>query len=575
MEMIIRKENMATTLTPAQITLIAPTPSTSSPSQSKRNTIIYPQSSRRMTPLIILLLLNFLNERCYYCNGFVIPSQTSSLVKHYPFPSSMFIDERKYKTTSSSSSSSSSSSLSSLNIDAGSDTITTAQNPNPFSLPLTLLTAGLAFDSYTEPPPESSRWERGTSGLNVAFLSPSFTKTLYNGLLCITPIAAYDLPREGASSESKGGIVESILSGSGTDAYLLVAVAEGNWKEDIADIDKAGTYHDGVLALNGCAHIGRSNTAWSNVDEKKVLKNQQKQQKALMKKKKKNASSSSDVPVSASYYIPPVDASLFEKMGVNQKGGTAVWKNDPSFYLYVQDPKKARLAFTVMDDKKITLEKSLNVMGSIGGGGNDDGGKKKNEGGTGGVAVGSCHRELVDLINGAGFEGDVVERAKESVLQRMMNKTKKKDDNINTEDVANEEEWDNVISEATGAGTWQGKIKLTSRPKISGSDKNNNVMAGVAAGAMMGGPAGAAVGGLVGGMYGGKVSIVSRKLYVYFEMCVLCNFYGLCLIWFGLGYMIWFICFVLYCITNFVLVMDLVVFFLESDNNKNQKLFVE
>merc|ERR1719162_911308 len=135
---------MATTLTPAQITVIAPTPYSSSSSQSEKSTIIYPQPSRGMTPLIILLLLNFLNERCYYCNGFVIPSQTSSLVKQYPFPSSMFIDEVKYKTTSSSSSSSS---LSSLNIDAGSDTITTAQNPNPFSLPLTLLTAGLAFDS--------------------------------------------------------------------------------------------------------------------------------------------------------------------------------------------------------------------------------------------------------------------------------------------------------------------------------------------------------------------------------------------------------------------------------------------
>ena len=61
------------------------------------------------------------------------------------------------------------------------------------------------------------------------------------------------------------------MTGSGTDAYLLVAVAEGKWKEDIELIEKE-KFNDGVLALKGCAHVGRSSTAWSNVDKKKAEK---------------------------------------------------------------------------------------------------------------------------------------------------------------------------------------------------------------------------------------------------------------------------------------------------------------
>ena len=133
-----------------------------------------------------------------------------------------------------------------------------------FDLSTALFCSSLAFDAYSEPDPNSSRWERGASGVNVAFQSTAFTRSMYKGLLQIQPIKCIDLPDEDDTAEG-------LMTGSGTDAYLLVAVAEGKWKEDIEYIEK-DKYNDGVLMLKGCAHVGRSSTAWSNIDEKKAKK---------------------------------------------------------------------------------------------------------------------------------------------------------------------------------------------------------------------------------------------------------------------------------------------------------------
>merc|ERR1740136_46567 len=114
---------------------------------------------------------------------------------------------------------------------------------------------------HTEHPKDSSRWERGSSGLNVAFQSQSFTRSLYSGLLRITPLSCSDLPDDDSTSES-------LLTGSGVDAYLLVAVAEGRSTADVTQIE-TDRYSGGVTALAGCAHVGRSTTAWSNVQEGK------------------------------------------------------------------------------------------------------------------------------------------------------------------------------------------------------------------------------------------------------------------------------------------------------------------
>lgn len=52
-----------------------------------------------------------------------------------------------------------------------------------FDLNTALFCGGLAFDAYLEPPANSSRWERGSKGMNVAFLSQAFTRNLYKGLV--------------------------------------------------------------------------------------------------------------------------------------------------------------------------------------------------------------------------------------------------------------------------------------------------------------------------------------------------------------------------------------------------------
>ena len=188
------------------------------------------------------------------------------------------------------------------------------REPQKFDLTTALFCGGLAFDAYAEPPANSSRWERGSSGLNVAFQSQAFTRSLYRGLVEVTPIRCTDLPDEDDKAEE-------LLSGKGVDASLLVAVAEGKWKEDVQIIEKE-RHHDGVYQLKGCAHVGQSTTAWSNINENKGKANAKK-------------------GLSGAYYIP-------SSWG---KGGTAVWtETEPSFYLYVQEPETARLVFTVMDD---------------------------------------------------------------------------------------------------------------------------------------------------------------------------------------------------------------------------------
>lgn len=151
------------------------------------------------------------------------------------------------------------------------------------------------------------------------------------------------------------------MTGSGTDGYLLVAVAEGKWKEDIKIIEKE-KYNDGVLSLQGCAHVGRSSTAWSNVNENKA--------KADYKKGKG----------SGAYHIK-------SSWG---KGGQAIWENDDPFYLYVQDPSNARLVFTVMDD---------DIVGN-------------------GSPIGSTSRKLADILPAAKID-DPVSMMKEQVMTRM------------------------------------------------------------------------------------------------------------------------------------------------------------
>jgi len=73
------------------------------------------------------------------------------------------------------------------------------------------------------------RWERGSSGLNAAFASNAYTRSLYRGIVEVTPIRATDC----------------LLTGKGVDAALLVSVMEGAWTEDVQKLEKE-MFHNGV-----------------------------------------------------------------------------------------------------------------------------------------------------------------------------------------------------------------------------------------------------------------------------------------------------------------------------------------
>eukprot|EP00578_Thalassiosira_sp_NH16_P021655 CAMPEP_0181086980 /NCGR_PEP_ID=MMETSP1071-20121207/6035_1 /TAXON_ID=35127 /ORGANISM="Thalassiosira sp., Strain NH16" /LENGTH=919 /DNA_ID=CAMNT_0023168851 /DNA_START=45 /DNA_END=2804 /DNA_ORIENTATION=- len=314
----------------------------------------------------------------------------------------------------------------------------------PFSLPTSLFLAGLAFDSYVEPPPNSSRWERGSSGTNVAFLSAAYTRSLYKGIVEITPLRASDLPDQDDAAES-------LITGGGVDAALLVSVVEGAWTTDVQKLEKE-QFHDGVLDLAGCAHVGRSSTAWSNVDERKARKNRER-------------------GGSGAYHIK-------SSWG---KGGQAVWEDDPPFYLYVQDPKTARVVFTLFDE---------DVVG-------------------GGQPIGSAHRKLAELLPGAksddavsSLKSQVIEQLKRSgelqrAIQLRINPDTGEEETIVDQDVIMQ-----AVNESYGSGT-TASIKMSSKPRKK--DKGGQRAMGMAAGAMIAGPAGAAVGGILASMYEGEV----------------------------------------------------------------------
>jgi hypothetical protein len=149
--------------------------------------------------------------------------------------------------------------------------------------------------------------------MNVAFLSTAFTKNLYKGLVEVTPLKCSGLP------EDDDG-VESLISGGGVDACVLVAAVEGQWKEDIELLKQE--YHEGIMDLTGAAHVGRSSTAWARVNEGKSKAEKKKTGKALP------------------YHIP-------KKWGTD---ASAVWPEQDPFYIYVQDPANVQLLFTLFDD---------------------------------------------------------------------------------------------------------------------------------------------------------------------------------------------------------------------------------
>ena len=82
---------------------------------------------------------------------------------------------------------------------------------------------------------------------------------------CRGHAAATDLP-------DKDDAAKSLMTGGGVDAMLLVSVVKGAWTEDVDKLQRE-RHHDGVLDLAGCGHVGRSWTAWGNVEDRRGKEN--------------------------------------------------------------------------------------------------------------------------------------------------------------------------------------------------------------------------------------------------------------------------------------------------------------
>jgi len=311
-----------------------------------------------------------------------------------------------------------------------------------FDLSAALFCGGLAFDAYVEPPENSSRWERGSSGVNVAFLSPSYTRQLYKGLIKVTPKKCTNLPEDDRRDAGKNA-VDNILTGKGVDAAILVAAIEGSWKEDVQLLERE-FYHEGVLGLSGAAHVGRSSTCWCNFREASSRKQREVTGKGHP------------------YYV--------KGNWMMQKGGDAVWpaEDGECFYLYVQDPATVRLVVTILDDQKLG----------------------------GGVPLGSTYKKLSDLIPSTGYDSNqLVEKLKQEAAERVIRAQGSNETEAAVENI------DKLKIDV--AQKWEGVLPLTSKPRKR--DKQGQIMGAAAAGAMVAGPLGAATGAVIGSFWEGLV----------------------------------------------------------------------
>ncbi|GAX29096.1 hypothetical protein FisN_7Hh308 [Fistulifera solaris] len=323
-----------------------------------------------------------------------------------------------------------------------------------FDMDIAVFCGGLAFDAYVEPPADSSRWETGSKGWKVAFCSEAFTRNLYQGLVKVKVKKILDLP----SSPDGDNAAEQIVTGKGVDACLLVAVLEGHWKEDIDLLEKE-QYHDGVLGLTGAAHVGRTSTAWSNVDERAS-------QQSL---KQRGEPKPYHIPatwgkggIAVWPEAPPQDRKQVKESDSPKKG--RITNRSNQFFLYVQDPSTARLVFTVADDNRV---------GGL-------------------VGVGSTHKRLTSLIPKAA---NAPEQWMDEWKKAMIEQARRKGETDEFEVPA--------IDPSKLGASWEGKLKLISKPRKK--SKQGQIMTGVAAGAAVAGPMGAAAGFVIGNLYEGQV----------------------------------------------------------------------
>ncbi len=283
-----------------------------------------------------------------------------------------------------------------------------------------------------------------SKGMNVAFVSPAFTRNLYQGLVEVTPLECRDLPDEDST-------VESIATGGGVDACIMVAAVEGKWKEDL-DLIRNERYHRGIFDLSGAAHVGRSRTCWANVNINKSNASKKKTGAALP------------------YHVP-------KQWGGS--GAKAVWPADEApFYVYIQDPANVHLVFTLLDD---------DVLGE-------------------GSVIGSAYiAPLAKYLPQVKYtQREFVERIKKEIVTKVQRGEISPDlvDDAVAQAVA-----DNVKG-------WEGDLRMTSKPRIE-DKKGQMAMgaaAGAWLAGPVGAAAGAALGALYEGDPRGVIKVRLRYL---------------------------------------------------------------
>ena len=371
-------------------------------------------------------------------------------------------------------------------------TVSPLKDDHRFDMSTALFCAGLAFDSYVEPSPTSSRWERGSRGMNVAFLSQEFTKSLYKGLVEITPLEASDLPDEvketklsrrpdDDSNDGKSstiGVVETLATGDGVDACILCAAVESSGVPEDLDVLKQKR-HAGVWELSGAAHVGRTETAWSNVREPKSRQAAKRDGKALPY----HVPSGWGRPAKAIWPESSNDDKA-EADSTSNKRNVLPGNHDFRYYVYVQDPSTVRLLFTLQDD---------DVIGN-------------------GTPISSTSIQLSQYLPQVKYtQEELIEKVKSQVMAKiksgelndpttiaLLTGSSGDDGNLPSKRALD----DHIMTLLSqNLGDWEGDLKLDVAPPRA--SKNDQMALGAAAGAWLAGPVGAAAGAAVGLLYDG------------------------------------------------------------------------
>jgi hypothetical protein len=166
----------------------------------------------------------------------------------------------------------------------------------------------------------------------VAFLSPSFTRSTYSGILSAKVLSISDLPTSSLGTNALEEGVKLVTGGSGVDSYALLGVLDRN-PTSAPDFDALSSkFSEGVSSLATLRHVSRTPTAWTN--------------------RRKPPSSASSSNSSYTVYEPQQGGFL----GINQTPPRATFYNSPAFYFHVPTAKSSTLVVSIYDEDVMTKD---------------------------------------------------------------------------------------------------------------------------------------------------------------------------------------------------------------------------